>query len=140
MPRVANHDDLEALVDHASDLVVDLRDQRTCGVDGRQALVGCAATDFGRYAVSREDQHGSAGRVAGIFDEDGPLIAQSIDDMAVVDDLVTNVDRGRLLGALPCKRQLDEVDGTILSGAEAAPTATYKSLDPAQTSVLSLAA
>ena len=51
-----------------------------------------------------------------LLDEDGALRLQAVDDVAVVDDLVADIDRR----AEFLERQLDDLDGAVDAGAEAA--------------------
>ena len=77
---------------------------------------GGEGADLGRDAVGREDQRGVVGDLVHLFDEAGALVAQLVDDVAVVDDLLADVDGavGDLEGLL------DDVDGAHDAGAEPA--------------------
>ena len=69
-----------------------------------------------RHAVGGKHQ-GVAGRdVVQVFDKDGALGAQVVDDVGVVDDFVAHVDgRAELL-----QGPLDDLDGAVHAGAKAA--------------------
>lgn len=66
--------------------------------------------------MGRVDQHGALGRVLGLLDEGGPLLAQALDDVAIVDDLVSYVDRP----LRPGEGELHDLDRSIDAGTETA--------------------
>ena len=113
---VADHDHLEAVLVVARGLDMDLRDQRTGGVDEEHPpRLGFGGDGF-RDAVGGED-HRTVGRAVGqLLDEHRAARAQTVDDEAVVDDLVAHVDRR----APFVQRHLDDLDGAVDAGAEAA--------------------
>jgi hypothetical protein len=74
--------------------------------------------------VGAEDHGVAGGHVGELFDEDGALGAQAIDDEAVVHDLVADVDRGAEEGDRP----FDDLDGPFDAGAEAAGVASKTSM------------
>jgi hypothetical protein len=76
--------------------------------------------------VRREDQRGVVGNLVDLFDEPGALVAQLVDDVAVVDDLLANVDRA----VEDLERFLDHVDRTDDARAEPTQTGDQKLLDP----------
>ena len=93
-----------------------LADQRTGGVEKEEL----AALRFGRHllrhSMGRKD-HGPVVRNGiELVHEDRALCLQAFDDEAVVDDLVAHVDRR----PEPLERQLDDLDGAVDAGAEAA--------------------
>src|SRR5690606_26251123 len=113
---VADHDDLAAGGAHARDLDVHLGDQRAGGVEYLQAArLGFLAHGLG-HAMGREHDDGAGGSLVELVDEDGALGAQVFDDVAVVDDFMAHVD-GR---AVQFERALDDVDGAVDAGTEAA--------------------
>ena len=64
-----------------------------------------------------EHGHGAGGHLVEFVHEHGALaLAQILDDMSVVHDLVADVDRRAVLG----ERPLDDLDRTVDAGAEAA--------------------
>ena len=117
---VADHEDVE-LVGAAVGVValgfaVDLRDERAGGVEVEEiAALGFEGDGF-RDAVGGEDDGGVAGDFVELFDEDGALGFERLDDGAVVDDLVADIDGG----AEAADGLLDDADGAVDAGAEAA--------------------
>ena len=79
-----------------------------------------AAPRLGRHrlghAVRREHHQRVVRHLVQLLDEHGTLAAQLVDHVAVVDDLVADVDRRPVLA----QRLLDDVDRTLDPGAEAA--------------------
>ena len=69
-----------------------------------------------RDAVRGEDHRGAVRHLVELLDEHGAEAAQPLDDVAVVHHFVTHVDRR----AEQLDRALDDVDGAIDAGAEAA--------------------
>ena len=66
--------------------------------------------------MGRKDHRPVVGNLVELIDEHRAELAQPIDDEAVVDDLVTHIDRR----AEPLDRQLDDLDRAVDAGAEAA--------------------
>ncbi len=113
---MADHHDLEPVLVMALGLDMHLGDQRA----GRVDIDHLAPLRLGRdglgHAVGRED-HGPVRRAfVQLLDEDGALLAQSVDDEAVVHDLVADIDRR----APFLQRHLDDLDRPVHAGAEAA--------------------
>ena len=100
----------------ALDLAMDLGDQGAGGVGEQQP----AAARLGRHglghAMRREHDQPALGHLVQLLDEHRPQLAQLVDDVAVVDDLVADIDRGAVLA----QGHLDHVDGALDPGAEAA--------------------
>ncbi|MNV28603.1 hypothetical protein D3C71_1198000 [compost metagenome] len=116
MALVADHDDLAAGGAHASHFNMNLGHQRAGGVKHLQpARLGFRPHRLG-HAVGREHDDGARGRVVQFIDEDRALGAQVFHHIAVVDDLMAHVDRG----AMQFDRALDDVDGAVHAGTEAA--------------------
>ena len=113
---VADHDDVVAFLAHLGHFHVHLGDQRTGGVEDLQATTGSLGPHGARHAVGGKDHRGAVRHLVQLVDEDGALLAQRGDHVVVVDDLVTHVD-GR---AMQRQRTLDDGDGAIDAGAEAA--------------------
>ena len=97
-------------------LAVDLADQRAGGVEveelpprrlGRHAL---------GHAVGGEHHRRVVRHLVQLLDENGALALQALHHEAVVDDLVAHIDRGAVLA----DRLLDDLDGAVHPGAEAA--------------------
>ena len=66
--------------------------------------------------MGREDHRAVVGHLVELVDEHRAQLAQPVDDEAVVDDLVADIDRR----AEPLERQLDDLDRAVDAGAEAA--------------------
>ena len=107
----------EALVAHR--LLVHLGDQRAGRVEVEEvARLGVGRHGF-RHAVGREDDRARLmlRRDFGQFlDEDGAEFLQTLDHVAVVHDLVADIDRR----AVFLQRQHDDLDRAVDAGAEAA--------------------
>ena len=116
MAGVADHHDLAAVLAHLRDLDVHLRHQRARRVeDGKAAARRLAAHGF-RDAMCAEDDGRTVRNLVQRLDEHRSLALQVVDDVAVVDDLVANVDGGAKLR----ERELDDCDRPVDAGAEAA--------------------
>ena len=113
---VADQDHGPAVADIALGLGVDLGNQRAGGVEHRQAASGGGLDHRAGHAVGAEDGVCAVGHLVELLDEDGALGLEIIDHMAVVDDLVTHIDRGLVL----IERPLDDLDRPDDTGAEAA--------------------
>jgi hypothetical protein len=66
--------------------------------------------------VRTEHERSARRYVCKVFDKDGTLAAQVVDDKLVVDDFVSHVNRP----AVFLKRALNDFDGTINAGTESA--------------------
>jgi hypothetical protein len=96
---------------------VDLGHQRAGGVDRVQPAAVGVGVDGGRHAVGAEDGDGALGdRVVELLDEDRPALAQLLDDVLVVHDLLAHVDRR----TMQVERVLDRLHGAVDAGAIAA--------------------
>ena len=93
MPLMADEDDLAPVSGIALAFLVDLGDQRAGGVDHRQAAP--LGRVFDRLADAMGAEHGDRALryLVDLVDEHGALVAQGLDDMFVVDDLVAHIDR-----------------------------------------------
>ena len=113
---VADEDDVTALFVGALGLFVDLGYQRT----GRVDVVEPARFGLGRNrlwnAVRTEHDRNAVGHLIERFDENRPLRLQRFNDIAVMDDLVPDIDGG----AITLDRQLDDADRPVDAGAKAA--------------------
>ena len=69
-----------------------------------------------RHTMGGKDHGTVIGAIVQFLDEDGALGFQALDDVAVVDDLVADVDRP----AVPGQRGLNDGDGAVDAGAESA--------------------
>lgn len=113
---VADEDDVTALFVGALGLFVDLGYQRT----GRVDVVEPARFGLGRNrlgnAMRAEHDRNAIGHLIERFDENRPLRLQRFNDIAVMDDLVPDIDGG----AITLDRQLDDADRPVDAGAKAA--------------------
>ena len=114
---VADQHDMPAALVMRLRLAMDFGHQRTGGVDRIQAARLGVGGDGLRHAVSGEDHRRVAGRnLVQLLDEHGALGFQRVHDVFIMDDLVTDIDRG----AVDFERGLHHVDGARHAGAEAA--------------------
>ena len=90
---MADQDDLAALRGVATALVVHLRHQRTGGVDHRQVPLGGELLDPLGDAVGGEDGHRAGRDLVELIDEHRASGAQVLDHVAIMDDLVSHIDR-----------------------------------------------
>ena len=115
--RMADEDDRVAVAGELHGLAVDLGHQRAGRVDRAQRAPLGLRVDGRRHAVGGEDRHRALGdRVVELLDEDGAALAQLLDHVLVVDDLLAHVDRG----AVELERALDGLHGAVDAGAVAA--------------------
>ncbi len=113
---MADEDDVPVLFDLAFGLTMDLADERASGVDIEHfAPVRLGRNGFG-HAMGAEHDRGAIGHLVQLLDEDRALLTQRIDDVAVVDDLVADIDRR----AVFFERPLHDLDRAVDSGAESA--------------------
>ena len=98
-------------------LAMHLGDQRTGGVDGDEvARLGAVGHRF-RHAMGGEHHRRiGVGNLVEFLDEDRALGLQAVDHVAVMHDLVPDIDRR----AVQRERPLDRIDGAHHAGAEAA--------------------
>jgi hypothetical protein len=122
---VADQDDGAALAHVALGLVVDLGDQRARRVEHRQVAGGRGLDHRLGDAVGAEHGMGAVRHLGQLLDEDGALGLQAVHDMAVVHDLVADIDRRLVFLDGP----LDDVDRPHHAGAE---TARLGQDDPAR--------
>ena len=92
---VADVEDRVALPAADLELVVHLGDERADGVDDHAAPGPGGLDDLRGRAVGAEHERRTGGHLGHVVDEDDPLVAEAVHDMAVVHDLVVAVD-GRL--------------------------------------------
>ena len=98
------------------DFHVHLGHQRAGGVEHLERASGRLLAHGLRHPVRAEDHGGAIGYLVQVLDEDRAIGAQLLDHVAVVHDLVAHVDRR----ALGFQRALDDGDGAVDAGAEAA--------------------
>ena len=117
MAGVADEHDRVALAGELQRLAVDLGDERARRVDRLQPARQRVGVHGGRHAVGREDGHRALGdRVVELLDEHGAAVAELLDDVLVVHDLLAHVDRR----AVQLERALDRLHGPVDAGAVAA--------------------
>ena len=97
-------------------LAMDLGDQRAGGVDEEQVAAAGLGRHRLRHAVGGEHDGPVVRHLVELLDEDRALGLEAFDDVAVVHDLVADIDRP----AVALDGALDDLDGTIDAGAEAA--------------------
>jgi hypothetical protein len=83
---------------------------------GQPARLGLGLLHRARDAMRAEDRYGAGRHLIQLFDEDRALGAQRLDDVAIMDDLVPDIDRR----AHAIERTIDDVDRTHDPRAEAA--------------------
>ena len=114
---VADQDDRVVLGGELQRLAVDLGHQRARRVDRLQLPALGVRVHRRRDAVGGEDGDRALGdRVVELVDEDRAALAQGLDDVLVVHDLLAHVDRR----AVQLERALDGLDGAVDARAVAA--------------------
>ena len=125
LPHGADHLGMAGMADQqdgapglvvALDLAVHLGDQRAGGIGEQQAATARLGRDRLGHAMGGEDDQPILGHLVQLLDEHGTQPAQLVHHMAVVDDLVADIDRCPVLA----QGGLDHVDGALDAGAEAA--------------------
>ena len=114
---VADHRDLAAALEMDFRLAVDLRHQRTGCVEREEIAALGFRRDRLRHAMRREHHRRvGIGNLVQLLDEDRALGAQALHHVAVVDDLVPDIDRR----AIELQRPFHRVDGADHARAKAA--------------------
>ena len=116
MSRVTDQNDGAALIDIPLPLHMNLRDQRTGGVEHRQATTLGLLLDMPRDPVSAEDRDCAGRHLRQLFHEARALVPQTVDDMPVVHDFVPHVHRRAVL----FERPFDDLDCAHDAGTVAA--------------------
>ena len=93
---------------------MNLRDQRTGSVDYSQLPQLALLPDFGRNPVSAVNDALTLRNLRNAVHENGALLLELLNHKAVMDDLLTDVDRR----PESFERDPDNIDGTHHSGAE----------------------
>ena len=93
MPGVADVEDGVALAAAHLELVVHLGDERAHGVDHDATPGPGRFDDLGGRTVGAQHERRTGGHGGHVVDEDHPLVAEALDDVAVVHDLVVAVHR-----------------------------------------------
>ena len=97
-------------------LQMDLRHQRTGGVDGLQASFGRRLADGRGHAVSAVQHRRPLRHLLHAVHEDDAALAEALHHRPIVDDLVVDVERR----AKHLERPLQALDGHVDAGAETA--------------------
>src|SRR5690348_1438953 len=116
MTGVADEDYLAPLARVSLHLHVYLGDEGARGIEHGQAPLLRLVLHGVRDAMRGEDDRRAGRHLLQLLDEDGAEIAQPIDDVAVVNHLVTHVDGG----SEELDRPFHDLDGAVHAGAEAA--------------------
>ena len=95
---------------------MDLGDQRAGRIDDRQAALPCALLDLAGDPMGAEDRDRAGRDLVDLVDELRPLGAQSLDDVAVVHDLMPHIDRRPIF----LQGALDDLDRAFDPGTEPA--------------------
>jgi len=115
MEGMPDQDDLTALIGVALALDMDFRDEWASRVDDRQAARSGPILDRAGDAVGAEDRDAARRHLVDLVDEMRPFAAQPLDNVTVVDDLMTDIDRR----AVFLERALDDLDRPFDPGTEA---------------------
>ena len=113
---VADEQNVVIVAGESLRFLVHLRDQGARRVDRAQVPLGSRVVDGRRHTVRREHEQRSLGNLVGFVDEDHALIFERLDDVAIVDDLLTHVDGCAVL----LEGLLDGLDRAVDAGAVAA--------------------
>jgi hypothetical protein len=117
MAGMTDQHDLPAAAEMDLGFAMDLGDKRAGRVDRQQVPAAGIDRDRFRHPMGRkDDRHVGVGDFVEFLDEHGPLLPQALDHVAVVDDLVADIDRLAVHGERPFNR----VDRAHHTGAEAA--------------------
>jgi hypothetical protein len=112
---MADQGDLETPLRVPACLCMNLRNERTDGVHDLELAFLTLPVDVWSYSVRGENDQGAFGHVLLAVDENRPARFQVADDMHIVDDLVSDVDRR----AVCLEQLLDDVDRADDSRTEA---------------------
>ena len=127
MTGMADQDQMAAARHVSLALDVDLGDQRARGIEDRQAARLRLVDDRLGDAMGAENRHGAVGNFIQRLDEDRAHALELLDHMAVVDDLVADIDRRAELLEGP----LDDLDCPDHPRAEP-PRLSHKNAHPDQ--------
>src|SRR6516165_1081668 len=114
MALVADEDDNVPLARETHGLEVDLGHQRTGGVDGAQTASIRRRPDGRGDAVRAIKQGPAFGHFLDAVDENHAALAEALDDRAVVDDFVVDVERR----AEQLERTIETLDRHVDAGTE----------------------
>jgi hypothetical protein len=113
---VADQQDVVVVAGEPLGFVVHLGDQRAGGVDDLQLPLGGRDVHRRRDAVRGEHHDRALGNLVGLFDEHRARLGQGLHHVAVVHDLMPDVDGC----AVFFQRTLDCLDGAVHAGAVSA--------------------
>ncbi len=116
MPGMADQDHRAARLVVALGLAMHLGDQRAGRVDIEEVAAASLGRHRLRHAVRGEHNGPVVRHLVELVDEDRALGLEVLDDEPVVHDLMPHIDRS----AVALDGALDDLDGAIDSGAEAA--------------------
>jgi hypothetical protein len=108
MAGMPDQDHDATIVEISLAFVMHLGDERTDCIEDRQPAALGIDFDRSRHAMSAEDRHRAGGHLGQALDETRALRLEALDDMAVMDNLVANIDRC----AISLERTLDDFDRT----------------------------
>ena len=113
---MADEEDVAAVLDQPLRLAMDLGDERAGRIDvGKPAALRRRGHRFG-HSMRGKDDGPVVGHLVELVDEHRAEIAQPVDDEAVMDDFMADIDRR----SEPLERELDDLDRAVDSGAKAA--------------------
>ena len=116
VPRMPDQNDRVAVAGETDRLAMHLGHQRTGGVDRFQLPGFRLLADLRRDAVGGKEQIGTLGNLRQVVDEDHPFVLEMLDNPAVVDDFVVDVNRCAVKG----NGLFQALDRHIHSGTKAA--------------------
>ena len=112
-----DQDDVAAALEMDLGLAMHLGDQRTGGIERKEiALLGLIGNRARHAMRGKDDRRVGFGDFVEFLDENRALGLQAVDHIAVMDDLVADIDRRPIEG----ERPLDRIDGPHDPGAKAA--------------------
>jgi hypothetical protein len=116
MPGMADQHHVVIAAGVTAALVVNFVNQWAGRIDDIELTAFGISLDFTRHAMRAEDGHGAERDLVDLVDEDRAPRLQVIDDVMVVNDFMAHIDRG----AKSLERPLDDLNGALDAGAEAA--------------------
>jgi len=116
MVAVSDQDQRIALLRKLDCFNVNFCDEWTCGIDDLEITGLAIVANFGRDSVCAVDHALARGNLINGIDKDRALGLEIFNHVAIVDDLLTDVDRG----AKSVQGDLNDVNGADDSGAKSA--------------------
>ncbi len=114
MEGMPDQDDLAPLIGVALALDMDFRDEWAGRVDDRQAARSGPILDRAGHAVGAEDRDAAWRHLVDLVDEMRAFAAQPLDNVPVMNDFMTDIDRR----AVFLERPLDDLDRPFDPGAK----------------------